>query len=169
MDFIKKLIGGIVSFVTGLVGFISGLLPKKKSNGYYLELKEDSTQTKPVVPAASNGTKVAAPVEAPPVKEPTPAPVVAETSAEPAPAPAKTKAKAKAKAKAPKKSENGKTAAPAEPVAAPVAKAQPVTPTETTFAPKYLAPSASGSNGRRLPGANMSTFLDMARQVKTPG
>ncbi len=40
--------------------------------------------------------------------------------------------------------------------------------TETTFAPKYLAPSAS-TNGRRRPGPNMNTFLDMARQVKTPG
>ena len=39
-------------------------------------------------------------------------------------------------------------------------------PTVTTFAPKYLAPSGS-SNGRRRPGANMSSFLDMARQVKT--
>ncbi|WP_257237171.1 hypothetical protein [Nostoc sp. 'Peltigera malacea cyanobiont' DB3992] len=36
------------------------------------------------------------------------------------------------------------------------------------FAPKYLAPSAISSNGRRRPGANMSAYLDMARQVKTP-
>lgn len=40
--------------------------------------------------------------------------------------------------------------------------------TETTFAPKYLNPAAS-SNGRRRPGPNMNSFLDMARQVKTPG
>lgn len=37
--------------------------------------------------------------------------------------------------------------------------------TETTFAPKYLNP-ANSSNGRRRPGPNMNTFLDMARQVK---
>lgn len=37
--------------------------------------------------------------------------------------------------------------------------------TETTFAPKYLNPAQS-SNGRRRPGPNMNTFLDMARQVK---
>ena len=42
-------------------------------------------------------------------------------------------------------------------------------PKETTFAPKYLAPSATSSNGRRRPGANMSAYLDMARQVKKPG
>lgn len=40
--------------------------------------------------------------------------------------------------------------------------------TETTFAPKYLNPAVS-SNGRRRPGPNMNSFLDMARQVKTPG
>ncbi|MUL37727.1 hypothetical protein [Gloeocapsopsis dulcis] len=40
--------------------------------------------------------------------------------------------------------------------------------TETTFAPKYLNPTVS-SNGRRRPGPNMNSFLDMARQVKTPG
>lgn len=38
---------------------------------------------------------------------------------------------------------------------------------DSTFAPNYLMPSAS--NTRRRPGANMSSFLDMARQVKTPG
>ncbi|MBP5974098.1 hypothetical protein HW132_15445 [Brasilonema sp. CT11] len=39
-------------------------------------------------------------------------------------------------------------------------------PAETTFAPKYLA-VPNTSNGRRRPGANMSSFLDMANQVKT--
>lgn len=37
---------------------------------------------------------------------------------------------------------------------------------ETTFAPKYLIPK--NDNMRRRPGANMNSFLDMARQVKTP-
>ncbi len=39
--------------------------------------------------------------------------------------------------------------------------------TETTFAPKYLNPATSSSN-RRRPGANMTNFLDMASQVKSP-
>jgi hypothetical protein len=38
---------------------------------------------------------------------------------------------------------------------------------DSTFAPNYLMPSAS--NSHRRPGANMSSFLDMARQVKAPG
>ncbi|WP_052672384.1 hypothetical protein [Aliterella atlantica] len=37
--------------------------------------------------------------------------------------------------------------------------------TDTTFAPKYLNP-ATASSKRRRPGANMSSFLDMANQVK---
>ncbi|MEI6445771.1 MAG: hypothetical protein WCO29_22240 [Nostocales cyanobacterium ELA583] len=58
------------------------------------------------------------------------------------------------------------------PVAATVTKAEPVkpvkiaVPTETNFATKYLIPA---NNPRRRPGVNMNIFLDMARQVKTPG
>lgn len=55
--------------------------------------------------------------------------------------------------------------APAAPVAA---KAEPVkisVPTETNFATKYLIPQ---NTPRRRPGVNMNSFLDMARQVKTP-
>lgn len=56
---------------------------------------------------------------------------------------------------------------PAKQNKASVAKANTQTTTETTFAPKYLIPT--NTNGRRRPGPNMSTFLDMARQVKTLG
>ncbi|MBD2294072.1 hypothetical protein H6G06_11355 [Anabaena sphaerica FACHB-251] len=120
--FIKNLIGGIFGFITGLFG---------KKDSYYLELKEETTQTTPV--------------EAKPATAPTPkAEPVKATKAEPA-QPAK--------------------AAPAQPAkAAPV---QPAVATETTFAPKYLVPSSSGI--RRRPGANMSSYLDMARQAKVPG
>lgn len=56
----------------------------------------------------------------------------------------------------------------AEPAQA--AKAEPAKPavaTETNFATKYLMGQSFG--GRRRPGANMSSFLDMAGQVKVPG
>ncbi|BAT55017.1 hypothetical protein NOS3756_39940 [Nostoc sp. NIES-3756] len=157
--FIKNLFAGILSFLTGLIG-------GKKSGGYYLELKEDTTEEKapapspkaaPAAPAASNGTKAAVKAEVPPATEKSPVPT-----------PAKVEASKPAKVEASKNGKNGKAAPkPAEPEKAPVAKT--TTPTETTFAPKYLAPSASGSNGRRRPGANMTSFLDMASQVKTPG
>lgn len=131
--FIKNLIGGILGFITGLF--------RKKDNSYYLELKEEATETKPA-----------------PVKP------VAATVTTSAPAATEKPAKAKpAKAKSAKatKTEPAKTPAPkAEP-------AKPAVPTETTFAPKYLVPTAS--NVRRRPGANMNVFLDMASQVKTPG
>ncbi len=108
--FIKNLIGGILGFITGLFG---------KKDGYYLELKEEVAETKPV-------------------------------AAKPAVAPA-AKAEPAKVAKASAKTEPGKPAAQ----------------TETTFAPKYLIPSSS--NDRRRPGANMNTYMDMARQVKVPG
>ncbi len=60
-------------------------------------------------------------------------------------------------------------AAVAPAAVAPIAaKAEPVkisVPTETNFATKYLVPK---NTPRRRPGVNMNSFLDMARQVKTP-
>jgi hypothetical protein len=135
MDFIKKLIGGIL-------GFLTGLLPKKTSNGFYLELDEAASGSNPKVeakPAASNG-KTAEPVAAVAAPVDSPAPTAV--------------AKAITNGKAPK-------AEPATPTVA--------TPTETTFAPKYVAASVGSSNGRRRPGANMNNYLDLARQVKIPG
>jgi hypothetical protein len=40
-------------------------------------------------------------------------------------------------------------------------------PTVTTTASDFLSATVS-SNGRRRPGANMASYLTMARQVKTP-
>jgi len=60
------------------------------------------------------------------------------------------------------------TPAAVAPVAAKATKAEPVkisVPTETNFATKYLIPK---NTPRRRPGVNMNSFLDMARQVKTP-
>jgi len=109
MGFIKNLIAGIVSFITGLFA--------KKGNSYYLELKEEDNVTQVPEPIAAQTVPKASPV----------------------------------------------------PVAAKVTKAEAVkiaVPTETNFATKYLIPSNSP---RRRPGVNMSAFLDMASQVKTPG
>lgn len=158
MDFIKKLIAGIF-------GFLAGLLPKKKSNGFYLELDEAASNSRPkeevkpaaTQPAAANGKKAAQSV----------AQSAAETVAavaEPVEKLAPTAVKA-AKATA---ATNGKSPK-AEPVKAEPASAAVKTPTETTFAPKYVAASAGSSNGRRRPGANMNAYLDLARQVKIPG
>ncbi|MFW9263280.1 hypothetical protein [Nostoc sp. CALU 546] len=173
MDFIKKLISGIL-------GFITGLLPgKKKSNGYFLELDEAKDAAKDAAKeVASNAKKVAETVASNAKK-------VTATIASEAPTPSKpdslngTKtaaANGKAKsAKNPKPADvqlvqtaEGLKVEPGKNAKAAAAKVIKEQPTETTFAPKYLAPSTTSSNGRRRPGANMSAYLEMARQVKTP-
>ncbi|MCW6036251.1 hypothetical protein K4A83_08195 [Spirulina subsalsa FACHB-351] len=79
-DFIKKLFGGLFSFLGGLFG------GKKKS--YYLELDDAGT---PVAPADSTPVAPEKPAPAPAKAPAAPAPVAVETPA-PAPAPAPPKA-----------------------------------------------------------------------------
>ncbi|MBW4578502.1 MAG: hypothetical protein KME42_02890 [Tildeniella nuda ZEHNDER 1965/U140] len=149
VNFLKNLLSGLFSAIGGLFSSkkkpdaIEGSAPtprKARNSGYFLELDE-----------AKGVGSVAAPGKA--------------DTASPA-KPAQTSAKSE--------SNNGATAKPAA-VKEPKATPKPVSanaalnlpqPTVTTFAPKYLAPTGN-SNGRRRPGANMSSFLDMARQVKT--
>jgi len=106
--FIKNLIAGILSFISGIFG---------KKDEYYLELKEENEPTATVAPVVK--------VES-----------VATPKVESIPAP----------------------------VVKPVEK--PVVAKETTFAPQYLLTLTSRS--RRRPGANMSGFMDMAREAKVP-
>ncbi|QOV24139.1 hypothetical protein [Anabaenopsis elenkinii] len=139
--FIKKLITGILSFITGL-------LPGKKGNGYYLELDEAASDTAPettdkqpeVAPVSRSNGSVA------PVSGAVSTPVTTIT----------TKVE---------EAKNG-SAKKAEPTTASASNGITTPPVENTFAPKYLRTSGSGSN-RRRPGANMNSYLDMARQMKT--
>jgi hypothetical protein len=190
--FIKNLITGIMKFITGLFP------GKKKDNGYYLELKEEAETKPPVAAAKAAADKVAAVAKSAVDKvtemtESEAAKAVAEnngakqSSASVAAAPEtsngakdvkkssrKTSVKSAKKAKAetqpePAKVElvqtaQGVTVEPKQDKAPAVAAK--VQPAETTFAPKYLMPT--NTNGRRRPGANMNSFLEMARQVKTP-
>ncbi|MEH2114920.1 hypothetical protein [Nostoc sp.] len=182
MDFIKKLISGIQGFLGGILGFITGLLPgKKKSNGYFLELDEAKDAAKDAVKeVASNAKKVADTVADTVASN---AKKVTATIASEAPTPSKPESlngtkTAAAKAKSAKNSKaadvqlvqtaEGLKVEPAKNAKAAAAKIIKEQPTETTFAPKYLAPSTTSSNGRRRPGANMSAYLELARQVKTP-
>ncbi|MGA9383215.1 MAG: hypothetical protein WBV73_31005 [Phormidium sp.] len=161
----------------------------KKQKGYFLELDDSA------IPQTTNGSKPAETAKAEPapvakaeatvkVIEPAaaetkPEPAKAETKPEPAaaetkPEPAKAETKpepAKAETKPAKTTAKKAKPAPAAkpepaptpaPVAATKQKSQPEA--EKTFAPKYL--TSTGSNSRRRPGANMSSFLEMARQVK---
>ncbi|MBC1241331.1 hypothetical protein [Nostoc sp. 2RC] len=189
MGFIKNLISGILGLLSGILGFVTGLLPgKKKSNGYFLELDEAkdtakeaakevaSTAKKAVETVASTAKKVTETItsDAPTASEPVSLNgAKADTT--------KAKAKSTKSTKEAKSTQNPKPAdvqlvqtaqglqvQPGNNEKAAAAKVVKQQPTETTFAPKYLAPSANGSNGRRRPGANMNSYLELARQVKTP-
>ncbi len=164
----------------------------RKRNGYFMELDEAEEMK------SGNGNQPAKPKEADAKSQPAKAesakPNKADAKSQPAkaesakpnkadakPQPAKAESakpnKADAKAQPAKESAKevelvqtaqGVKAEPAKKEKA-AASANGQTSTETTFAPKYLAPSAASSNGRRRPGPSMNNFLDMARQVKTPG
>jgi hypothetical protein len=170
LGFIKKIFSGIVSFLLGLLNSKKSL----QGNGYFLELEEKETpkkESKPVAqpPApATNGAKAKAPepVATKAVKAPAATVASAPASSQAAPTnnqPVKAEQVELVQTAKGLKAEPAKPAKPAKASADSNGKAAET----STFAPKYLIPSAS--NSRRRPGANMSSFLDMARQVKTPG
>jgi hypothetical protein len=165
MDFIKKLISGIVSFLTGL-------LPgkNKKSNGYYLELDEaKETVKKAAETVVDNTKKVAQTVTA---SAPAPAAPKAESLNGTKTAASKSKKKSAKEAKPADvqlvQTAQGLKIEPGNNDKAASAKVVKEQPKETTFAPKYVAAGVASTNGRRRPGANMSSYLDLALQVKTP-
>lgn len=193
VGFFKNLLSGILSFFVGLLrgkkaqedkpsikpaadkakelpGKVTG--KTRRRSGYFMELDE-SEETPAKANQSANGTVAKTPVAATSAKsakvEPAKTPVAATATKPAKEEPAKTDAAAtsaqSAKVELVQTAE-GVTAVPAEKT--PAASKNGQTPTETTFAPKYLAPTGS-SNSRRRPGPSMNPFLDMARQVKTPG
>jgi len=148
--FIKNLMAGILSFITGL------LPGKKKDNGYFLEL-DDAKSIKPLETVKEAAKEVASNTQKAVETVATEAKKAVETVV------SDSKKEVETVPSIAAASSNGKKAT--APAASKVAKI----PAETTFAPQYLAPSATSSNGRRRPGANMTSFLEMARSLKTPG
>lgn len=153
---------GLVNLIKGLLGFIGGLFGGKKavagspngkkSKGYFLELDESSPA------AAPQSAPVAAAATAQPMT------VAADPPATPAAKPSSRKEKLAALAAADQpaaKASASAPVAPAAPKAASVAVANPIA--EANFATKYLIPENTGT--RRRPGANMSSYLDMARKM----
>jgi hypothetical protein len=156
----------------------------KKNDGFYLQVEDDNNAPKPEAKAkaksqpAADTAKVAA-VVTPPVAitSADPAAPAATTTATPTAKSDANAAKATAKAekevaKAAKKSVKKVDAKTADPkkvavAPAPVAAPAPAAPPITNFATDYLIKPSSTSS-RRLPGANMSMFMDMARQAKIP-
>jgi hypothetical protein len=180
---IRNLLGDILSFFVGLFGGkksqenqpsikagenqtpgtakeIPGKVTGKsrRRSGYFMELDE-AEETKPV-----NGHK---PAHAEAAKAPQPVAAVQPAKAQPAKTPEPAAAASAASKVELVQTAKGVKAEPVKSKPAPAASTNGQNQTETTFAPKYLVPSSS--NSRRRPGPNMNPFLDMARQVKTPG
>lgn len=191
MSFIKNLFNGILSFFGGILKFFTGLVGSKdakggaleapktrKGSGYFLELDEaqgnksaanSSAQTETAKPEKPESAKAA---QATATKS---QPAKAEsTQAEPAKATAtatatKSKPAQAEPTKVPEAKGDTQLVQTAEGVKVEKADTKKPGPVDTkTFAPNFLL-SPSSQNGRRRPGPNMNYFLDMARQVKTPG
>ncbi len=123
----------------------------KKNDGFYVQVEDDNNSPKPEAKAkpAAESANVAA--VAP----------VATTQAAPA-------TKSDVKVDKPTATTKKKTEAKKpEATPAPVVASAPAAPPINNFATDYLIEPARSSS-RRFPGANMSMFMDMARQVKIP-
>lgn len=144
MGLIKKLLGGLFSFLGGL-GKLVGL---GKSSEYFLEAEPSNSAAPAAVTAAAAAPKAPAAAAAP---------VAAVAVAEPPATDVTT---------------NGKAPAAAAPVPAPAPAAKPVPEAapaaEQTFAPNFVLLNSS-RGGRRRPGPSLNPFLDMARQVRPQG
>lgn len=170
-NLIKNLFSGILSFIGGIFG--------GKKSGYFMELDEaqaaklDSAKAKvseakeAVVESAKSAVatveaaaKSTADSVAETVKEAT---ATAQETAKPAAKSVKAKANKAEPATAEKAEINGSSNGAKPPVPAETLNLPEPT---VSFATEYLTPKPT--NTRRRPGANMGSFLDMAKTVKTP-
>lgn len=180
INLIKSLFSGIFGFLGGLFGgkkAIAGNASNgKKGKGYFLELDEASI---PVVKAEVTDTKAETKTETLPAAE-QPMTVSTEAIADAVAASPEAKSAAKSAKKSTRKEKlatlagaessasaagDAKAAAEAPVPAQPKPAVTSAPVSETAFATKYLIPENNGS--RRRPGANMSSYLNMARNIKT--
>ncbi len=149
---IKNFFSSIFSFLGGLVGgkkSIEGSAPKpRKSSGYFLEWDGAEAAKKPVV----STPEVAA----------SPRSVTVTSDATQTSKPSSKRSEQLAAAAA----SNGATTVQKSVEKAPAAVIVASKPEATVeFATKYLVPTSNSS--RRRPGANMNSYLDMARGMKS--
>jgi hypothetical protein len=152
--------GGLISLIkklfSGIFSFIGGLLGGGKSGGYYMDAGEAQPAMAPSksadeAPAKAEPAKATSVKTEPAKAEPLKAAPTQATKVEAAPAKAEA-------AKADTATLNG-----SKPPASPNVALNMPQPT-VSFATEYLAPKPT--NSRRRPGANMSAFLEMAKDVK---
>ncbi|MCS6812825.1 MAG: hypothetical protein NZ772_04535 [Cyanobacteria bacterium] len=141
----------------------------KRGNGFFLEAVDDeessptATHTETTVDASAIVT--AQPASITPTQTNESAIVVAETASIAPAKPAKTK-KFKGGLAALVPGQGNKESATVVDTVATVVTAAPKTePTPANFAPTYLSPALS-QTPRRRPGPSMSSFMEMAQQVK---
>jgi gas vesicle protein len=186
---IKNLFSGILSFFSGLLGGkkkseqnqsdttaiktpATATVKTRKGRGYFMELDE-SQEAKQAIANGVQAVKETAANAVQSTKDATQrAKETVATVAQPAQEKLAQNSDTSTNGKAPKAEPNVELVQTAkgvkpEPAKASAKKILEQPQTESTFAPKYLTPSSN--NGRRRPGPNMNPFLDMARQVKTPG
>lgn len=174
VNFFKNLIAGIVGFFTGFgkkaqLEAAPAKSAKKNGNGFYLELDDakgaasaakSSAQTA-VADAKTTVTDAATAVaEKIATKSEAKATVKASDNGKPSGRAAKLEA---AKAAATKPAEPAKAPDAAALIAAAVTSSSSKPQSNATFATDYLIPVNTGT--RRRPGANMATYMDMARKV----
>ncbi|BAU14699.1 hypothetical protein LEP3755_52500 [Leptolyngbya sp. NIES-3755] len=162
-NLIKKLFSGIFSFIGGILG--------GNKSGYYMEaeplpakavakaeeLKEDAKSAVAAVKATVSSAAESVTEE---VKE---AAVTTEATAKTAVKSVKAKATKVEPVTAEKAETNGSPNGAKPPVPATTLNLPQPT---TSFATEYLVPKPT--NTRRRPGANMNSYLEMAKTVKTP-
>ena len=170
INLIKKLFSGVFSFIGGLFG-------GKKNGGYYMEAEDvkaaplpDKSDAKAGAAKVGNDAKATL-ASAEPLKAAKETLADSAKSALAAVAGSATAAKDSVKTgrneAAPVKPEpakaNSESANGSQP-AAPANVALNMPKPTVTFATDYLTPKPT--NSRRRPGANMSSFLEMAKRVK---
>ncbi|PZV15221.1 MAG: hypothetical protein DCF22_07585 [Leptolyngbya sp.] len=162
INFIKNLVGGIFSFLGGFfskktpaIEGVSNPPSRKSKSGYFLELDDSQSAASAVTSAVLA-----------PVNQMVEAIADSGNGAAPTQAQKSTRKEQLAAAKASNGNAASATAAKAssKPESVPVAAIASAPVSEVGFATKYPIPLSSG--GRRLPGANMNSYLDMARQMK---
>ena len=148
---------------------------KGGNNDFYLEIEEETKDapSKPSQPTTtSNGNGARPPAVATPTPEAKPA-AEAAVKTEAVETETATQESGTARKKTFRKSKVAKkeTAPASTPAPAPTPTPAPVAVSpkdleenQNTFAPRYLIPTST--NGRRRPGPNMNSFLEMAGQVK---
>lgn len=164
MGFIKKIFGAIF----GLIASLLKVVGVGKKSEYFLEI--DDSQANPSSNQAQPAESQAQPAKTEEVaSKPAPAAIATDAAPQngsqssPQPtAPATAQATADQNEPIAVLTQNGATPQPMPVAAATTSNA------DTTFAPEYLNP-AKNQTRRRRPGANMGSFMSMAKNVKVSG